>query len=155
MTGRGQTTSLLIHTCDALSFVSVFCINMHVFHPPATVEHTLMDVHMCSMIMCICGYCISAGHPSCGKAAVGSVQRVWPGLFIQPSLAINHLHSAGWLHGKRPPDSAFEQICSLWRFNIHPRVHGGKNTHSLTREANVKNRRLDTCLATKRWSSSC
>lgn len=138
-----------------LSFVSVFCINMHVFHPPATVDHMLKHVHMRSLIMCMCGYCISAGHPSCGKAAVGSVERIWPGLFTQPSLTINHLLSAGCLHGKRPPDSASEQRCSLWRFNIHPRVHGGENTHSLTREANVKKRRLDGCSATERLSSSC
>lgn len=139
--------------CDARSFVSVSCINMHVFHPPATVDRTLKHVHMCSLIMCICGYCISAGHPSCGKAAVGSGRRVWPGLFILPSLAINHLLSAGCLHGKRPPDSASEQRCSLWRFSIHPRVHGGESTHLPTREANVKNRRLDRCSSTERFSS--
>lgn len=155
MRGREQTTSLLIHICDALSFVSVFCINMHIFHSLATVDHTLKHVHMCCLIMCICGYCISAGHPSCGKAAVGSVQHVWPGLFIQPSLAINHLLSAGCLHGKRPPHSASEQRCSLWRFNIHPHVHGGEKTHSLTHEANVKNRWVDRCSATERLSSSC
>lgn len=126
----------------------------HGSHPPATFDHTLQHVHMCSLIMCICGYCISAGHPSCGKAAVGSVQRVWPGLCIQPLLAINHLLSAGCLHRKRPPDSASKQRCSLWCSNVHPRVHGGKNTHSLTREANVKNLRLDICFA-KRLSSSC
>lgn len=66
----GKETNPASPTCDALSFVSVFCINMHVLRPPATAERTLERVHMCSLIMCICAYCISAGHPSRGKAAV-------------------------------------------------------------------------------------
>lgn len=86
---------------------------------------------MCAVIMCICGYCISAGHPSCGKAAAGRVQSVWPGLFIQPSLPINHLHSAGCLRWKRPPDFASAQ-------DVPPMcTHGGENTRSLTCEDNV------------------
>lgn len=74
--------------------------------------YALTSTHWCICtycILCLCGYCISAGHPSCGKATVGCIQCAWPLLFIQPSLAINHLLAAGSLHGKRPPDFASEQ----------------------------------------------
>lgn len=113
------------------SHSSVFSASTCTFYTHLLQPTTLKHVHMCSVIMCICGYCITVGHPSCDKAAAGRVQSVWPGLFIQPSLPINHLHSAGCLRGKRPPDFASMQ-------DVPPTcTHGGENTRSLTCEDNV------------------
>lgn len=92
--------------------------------------HWSISTYTLISIMCICGYCMSVGHPSCGKATVGTIQCVWPRLLIQPSLAINHLHSAGCLHERRPPDFPPLARCSLWHLNIHPNTQ----THMLRSE---------------------
>lgn len=88
-------------------------------------ETTYKSVSAYSLHLCVCvrvwvcehEYCISACHPSCGKATVGNIQCVWPQLLIQSSLAINHLLSTGCLHGKRPPD-----------FTSYQDVHFGTQT---------------------------
>lgn len=93
-----------------------------------------------------CGYCISAGHPSCGKVAAGRLQSAWPGLFVQPSLPINHLHSAGCLRKEETSRLRIGARCST-----HVHARGWKHTLAdLWRQCQW----VERCSATKRLYSS-